>query len=371
MTRAGQLSLVGAWIGLFDWLMYAALFKKRVLMLIGSNIIDIVKLLGGADFGLPANAPVCRVIAAWFEGGVSYAVVRGNSGAPRVNHYLVGTPLQGSAVKAIPGECSHHEVNVVSGGSSLSAKASMSTSRVLACHAAACKGWHMHLTQAAGDCGIDCMCFFENIERTQQSYRSVRSRLCDFIKKHAGEKWVQAAFAKCGEDQPLHAVSMNKSGQVCPRVAAVETNHVDDSPAKKQVASLELALDADATAVVRMESDAVPLGSSAIEMRSRIMEMIQSCGGTSDLKNDFEQWIVSLPAAVLDMVSNSFSAYAVAKQIWSELEVKEAGRWCRKGRSPKWVRKRVVSTVVSRLQAVQAFKAWREAKLNASGLCLV
>ena len=139
MTRAGQLSLVGAWIGLFDWLMYAALFKKRVLMLIGSNIIDIVKLLGGADFGLPANAPVCRVIAAWFEGGVSYVAVRGNSGAPRVNHYLVGTPLQGSVVKAIPGECSHLEVDVVSGGSSLPAPASRLKCRVLACHAAACE----------------------------------------------------------------------------------------------------------------------------------------------------------------------------------------------------------------------------------------
>ena len=94
--------------------------------------------------------------------------------------------------------------------------------------------------------------FFENTERTQQSYLSVRSRLRAFIEEHAGEKWLQGAFAKCGEDQSLHVVSAKKSGQLCPRVSAAQIHPIEDRPANKNGSSLELALDADAAAPVAM-----------------------------------------------------------------------------------------------------------------------
>ena len=55
---------------------------------------------------------------------------------------------------------------------------------------------------------------------------------------------------------------------------------------------------------------------NAHRMRSCILELIQSCGGDVDLKQDCEHWIVSLPIAVFGVATISFTAYALAKQIW-------------------------------------------------------
>ena len=56
---------------------------------------------------------------------------------------------------------------------------------------------------------------------------------------------------------------------------------------------------------------------NAHRMRSCILELIQSCGGDVDLKQDCEHWIVSLPIAVFGVATTSFTAYALAKQNWS------------------------------------------------------
>ena len=137
--------MIGENIGLFEWLVWVDIQRSRVHLLIGSRVIDVVDLLAGDAFSLFADALVERIVACWYIDGIAYSAIDPATGDCNVNHYLIGTLIADSPVvdldaASAPVGGDHHGV------------------RELACNAALVVGWHVRLTQAAGDCGIDCMC---------------------------------------------------------------------------------------------------------------------------------------------------------------------------------------------------------------------
>ncbi|MCP4239045.1 MAG: hypothetical protein GY772_00615, partial [bacterium] len=58
-------------------------------------------------------------------------------------------------------------------------------------------------TQAAGDCAIDCMAFWDGVRRGPVTWKRLRLELANFIARHAHEARWQAAFTATGERPPL------------------------------------------------------------------------------------------------------------------------------------------------------------------------
>lgn len=155
-------------------------------VLFGGNLVSLNELLGRPL----ANVPV--------EDGihiVAIRIVKGRWMPPdanaRINHFVIGTEL------AVP-DPSPIGQNVVS----LARRAGLGLKR----------------TQASGDCGIDCLCFFDGESRDLASFSTMRHKLADLLEtKFADESW-REVFCMSAEHTacPAAVVSSSSSGGMGP-----------------------------------------------------------------------------------------------------------------------------------------------------------
>ena len=91
----------GAYIGFFEWLVWAHVRRVRVLMMMGSEITDIVAMFSN---GLPEFEPTAthRVIACEIDAtGRLWSAVMPGVAQHMVNQFVVGVPIADSFVEVI------------------------------------------------------------------------------------------------------------------------------------------------------------------------------------------------------------------------------------------------------------------------------
>jgi len=163
-VRAEEVACIGEHIGLFEWLAWASLTQTRILLLIGREIIDVVDLVGVGLVVLPSDAPIHRVVGCSFKTGIAYSAVDPITGAIDLNHYMIGTLLSNEIDSVASVAVSDVVVP-------LPLPVALAIDfREFVCNAALVVGWHVRLTQAMGDCGIDCMCFFADLPRDPRHF---------------------------------------------------------------------------------------------------------------------------------------------------------------------------------------------------------
>ena len=90
--RAAEMRKGGVYLGLLEWVAFAAMEKVRVIMLFGDSPLDVLQVFAPAFCqGLDPNR-VCRVVAVRVgRGGVLLSAVRRNGACfPDINHYVIG-----------------------------------------------------------------------------------------------------------------------------------------------------------------------------------------------------------------------------------------------------------------------------------------
>ena len=159
-ARSAEIRTNGVYLGLLEWVAFAALDKIRVEMLFGDYIMDVVDIFApalrqGIDFGR-----VCRTAAVRVgPGGKLLSAVKASGACyPDINHYVIGQKASG------PG--SSKEI-----GRQFSACAQRCALRT---------GWVLQATVTDGHCALDAMVFGIGLERTQASRQTLRARIADF-----------------------------------------------------------------------------------------------------------------------------------------------------------------------------------------------
>ena len=108
LERAKTVRFAGQWLGLFEWIAWGVMHQARVLMMFGSNIVDVIAELA------PQVSPVTwkkthRVIAVHLRDGIMLSSVpESDSHHPQVNHYtaarLMDDASQTMAKQCLPGQ---------------------------------------------------------------------------------------------------------------------------------------------------------------------------------------------------------------------------------------------------------------------------
>ena len=152
----------GAYIGLLEWVLWGVLRERRVLMLFGSEVVDIFDLFAPGKAPTSAKQP-CRVAAVrgtgepgmWLSAAWAGSSQGQVASQPRVSHYVIGVASEPSADAAAcvglaprPGGCA----------------------RAAALRA----GWRLVRTAEQGDCGIDAMAYFDGLPRNATSWQALR-----------------------------------------------------------------------------------------------------------------------------------------------------------------------------------------------------
>ena len=94
MLRRASEVMEGDYIGVFEWLCWSYLRAKDVLMMFGSNIIDLCTF-APIIFPPGRKCQTCSVIGCLFANGTLYSALKpDNPDFPTMNHYVIGVPLQ-------------------------------------------------------------------------------------------------------------------------------------------------------------------------------------------------------------------------------------------------------------------------------------
>lgn len=183
--RAAEVRRMGIYIGFWEWTVWSFLKDVLVLMLFGTEVVDVRRV-----FGPPAAAPTRgthRVAAVQCEGG-SYksAVMRGRGHGPVCNHFLVGAARPGGVDSGVA------DAPVPAQGRS-------------AVRAAMRVGWVLRETTRAGDCGIDVMAYHSRLVRVPSSWKTIRNQLADFMLDVVDTPAWQDAFVACQDGAIMNA----------------------------------------------------------------------------------------------------------------------------------------------------------------------
>ena len=110
------------------------------------------------------------------------------------------------------------------------------------------------------------------------------------------------------------------------------------------------------------------------DLRASIVALAQKQSVVVLADQTFEDWLVSLDLGLLAQLCKSYSMYVVTKQVWSAMVCSVTGKSpglrsfrVRLPRVNLAVRKRMTTTVLTKVQATKAFQAWRTRKIVEAG----
>lgn len=181
--RAEIIRELGEYIGFFEFMVWGFLRSVELLMLFGDHLVNLPELFGGSLPVVALENP-CRVAAVRLRKGGRMDAASGNP--PIINHYVIALPIVG--------------VHSAAAHSSLPDKSGKAGSAAVAARRA---GLALKLTNAEGDCGIDCMVFFDGLSRTAASFAAMRTELADFMVANRNNPAWQDVFRSC-QEAPVH-----------------------------------------------------------------------------------------------------------------------------------------------------------------------
>ena len=158
--------------------MWASIRHVDVLLLMGSNIINVRGLFGMEGVPNP-DRPIHRIAAVNTKNGVWYSV-EGRSNEVTVNHYVIGILCDGV----------------------VSALRRPTVGKAMAIRAAMSVGWTLKATNTTGDCGIDAMAHHSGAVRNRAVFQNIRDELSAALLERCEQPAWQDAFVACREHDP-------------------------------------------------------------------------------------------------------------------------------------------------------------------------
>ena len=182
MKRAFEITTPAEWIRFFEWFTFARLFKVTVLLVFGTAVFNVDAVFGGG-FEPYVSTATYWVLAVKLEDGKSWSAVRPESHLIDVNDFEIAVPFKGpSGLVAMPVDLT------------VPLPPSILPYRQSAGAAARDINLSRKPTEAAGECGIDTMCFHRGIQRSCLHWQQLRETLAaEMILNSSSLLW-QAAF---------------------------------------------------------------------------------------------------------------------------------------------------------------------------------
>ena len=183
--RAAAVRGPRAYIGFLEWCAWACLEQRRVLMLLGAEVWDILTVFAPSVV-IPDEALVCRVAAIRMTGKDTWL----STGDP--NHFVIGSapsvPLPRASSSAAPNGVEDD-----------------------ARRCALRHGWLLRPTIAQGDCGIDVMAHNLGLVRAPPTWLEIRTRIADFLVEHAADASWHVIAEGCQEANTHDAAARSTS----------------------------------------------------------------------------------------------------------------------------------------------------------------
>ena len=178
LARAEAVSHLGEYIGAFELGVWGARRRRRVLLLVGDTITDMMTMFAPHTVHWIEPGAVVHFVACKFVDGILVSADRPGL-LPDFNHYVIGMPLAGRLdhISAFGLRAGSEDLHV-------------SALRV---------GWAIVPTQVFGDCGIDVMCFFDGLPRTPANFKKIRNELQEAIEGFSTDVYWRTTFAACCE----------------------------------------------------------------------------------------------------------------------------------------------------------------------------
>ena len=184
--RAGEVSMLGRFIGWFEWLVWANIHSYRVKVLLASTPVDLWAVFG-AGLVQPKFAKEVLVAGVYQQG---LATLAATDYPLRLNRWVIGDNKTRARL-----------------GQGAWAKSA---------HVQADKaGWRLRETAAQGDCGIDTMAYWENRPRVAESWLEIRQEIAGAMITLAKDPAWQDAFDTCQDgDHEQKTKTKNKKKQI-------------------------------------------------------------------------------------------------------------------------------------------------------------
>ena len=204
---AADIRKTGRWIGIFGFLVYALTFSRRVHLFLANRLLDIIAEF--ASWAVPnvkstpftRVAIFCRIISVDID-TVPHIIMRHirDDGDLRAGNHWVAA-LRDPRLVDMADSFLHEPCGgrFCAGGG----KACLAPLRRFAAE----QQYSVVPTQAAGDCGIDVMAFWEGVSRNAAEWKKMRLSLAKAIVDHAADEQWQECFVACGEMMDVPRVS--------------------------------------------------------------------------------------------------------------------------------------------------------------------
>ena len=193
--RAAQLRMDVEYIGLFDLTIYAALRKRRVRACFGTEVVDLIGLFAPwANASLDETLRPANFVGCVATGGHKLVVATSEDGFfPKLNHWVIGLPVAG--VVDLDAEA-----------------AAAPPKKYLDARLAAGKaGLHVKVTVTDGNCGIDCMSFWDGTPRHKKTWAAIREEVADYMREVADQDLWHDTFRACAESKTEETVASEKA----------------------------------------------------------------------------------------------------------------------------------------------------------------
>ena len=174
-----------AYIGFLEWCAWACLEQRRVLMLLGAEVWDILTVFAPSVV-IPDEALVCRVAAIRMTGKDTWL----STGDP--NHFVIGSASSVPLPRA--------SSSVAPNGVEVDAR-----------RCALRHGWLLRPTIAQGDCGPDVMAHNLGLVRAPPTWLEIRTRIADFLVEHAADASWHVIAEGCQEANTHDAAARSTS----------------------------------------------------------------------------------------------------------------------------------------------------------------
>ena len=185
MARADEISVAGAWIGVFEIMAFCAMYKQRVVVQLEEGTVDPIADLAPRLIDktwnmqpFPGRLVVCRMVSSIRGGGVWHTACW-----KTCTHYVAAQPLQ-------------HELPLHGSG--------------VVAHMARL-GYATIMTEANGDCCIEALLVLANSRRGPMERTSLRRRLQEFMQAAACSSVWQDAYLAAGEVLPEKRIRVGEA----------------------------------------------------------------------------------------------------------------------------------------------------------------
>ena len=200
-ARAEEMRKDGTYLGLLEWVAFAALEGMKVEMLFGDYVLDVREIFAPALRQRNDSGRVCRTAAVRVgpQGSLLSAVKANGACYPDINHYVIGLAAS-EPVSSVP---------AVRAFSSCAHKCALRVN------------WVLRPTVTDGDCALDAMVASLGVERTMASRQCLRQRIADFLKDVRADAVWQEILVVCeGKDEEVKEAAASSQGGLGPVVGA-------------------------------------------------------------------------------------------------------------------------------------------------------